>query len=211
MEQKGKIQWMDVWLHSNRKAPNYYEMYLGGGHNKYERTTVSAFPVTMADNDDLSSASGHFGFFISWFGLYGKYEDSHDETRITWDALAQIRLLGTSDQGSNLTLFYGVRNNEFAGDEVMHQQVGGALTFYLLNAWAIQGRYQHLLTETSDQGLEIDGYRFEATTWLEWGALRAYGTWYHEPRESTDVTGNLSLTRREGFEVGLRFYLDFKK
>jgi hypothetical protein len=214
MEQKGKIQWMDIWLHSNKASPSFYEMYLGGDHSAYDRATVTTLPGALAD-DEFSSTSGHFGFFIAWFGLYGKYEDSDDEDRVTWDALAQLRLLGTSDQGSNFTVFYGLKNNEMVGasgaDQVQNQQFGGALTLYLLNAWAAQARYEHLISATSDLGLEVDGYRFEASTWLEWGALRLYGTWFHEPREETNAAGILTTTRREGFNVGLRVYLDFKK
>lgn len=211
MEQKGKIKWMDVWLHSNSSSPSFYEIYLGGEHGTYDRTNVSTLGPLLTD-DEFKSTAGHFGFYVGWFGLYGRYEQSgtSEEDRTVWDALAQVRLLGTSDQGSSLTAFYGLRQEEFLNDTVMNQQAGGAMTIYLLNPWAIQARYQHWLKEDSDNGNSIKGYRFEATTWLEWGAVRAFGTWFHEPTELTNSLGTLT-TRREGVNVGLRIYLDFKK
>jgi len=209
MEQKGKIQWMDLWLHSNQASPSYYEMYLGGEHSHYARDSM---PMAAGLPDEsFNSSSAHAGFYIAWFGVYGKYEDSRTEDRTVWDGLAQLRLLGASDQGSNLTAFYGLENEKFNNDKVQNQEFGGALTLYLLNFWAAQARYSHLINATSDQGLSVGGYRFEGTSWIEWGAVRVFGTWFHEPRESTGAAGSTTTLRREGFNVGLRVYLDFKK
>jgi hypothetical protein len=209
MEQKGRIQWMDLWLQSNQASPSYYEVYLGGKHGLYDRGTVTSGFATP--DDSFQTTGGHLGFFVTWFGIFGQYEKSIDESRVTWDALAQLRLLGSSDQGSNFTVFYGLRDQEFLNEKVLNQQFGGSLTLYLLNPWAIQARYQNLLAKDSDLGNSFDGYRFEATSWLEWGAFRLFGTWFHEPTLITSPAGALTTIRREGYEVGLRVYLDFKK
>lgn len=209
MEQKGKIQWMDLWLHSNVQSPSFYEVYVGGDYGTLETTSTTSLGPLITGGD-YNTTSGHAGIFVSFIGVYGRYERNSDENRTTWDALAQLRLLGTSDQASNLTVFYGFRGEEFLNDKVLHQQAGGSLTLYLLNAWAIQGRYQHFFEETSDNSNTISGHRVEATTWLEWGAVRFYGTWYKEPIELSNAVGRLEATR-EGVNAGLRVYLDFKK
>jgi hypothetical protein len=217
MEQKGKVQWMDLWLktpydsssRSGRGGPWIYDVYIGGDYNLHDRETVAS--LSPAPNEgDYRAIGYHAGFFMSVFGLHAKYENSETEDRTVMDGLLQLRLLGISDQASNLTLFYGLHQQEFLDDTVTMPQAGGSLTFYLVNAWAVQGRYQHFFSKTSDAGNDIEGYRFEGTTWVEWGGVRFFGSWFHEPMEYTTPAGNMRITR-DGVSAGIRVYLDFKK
>lgn len=209
MEQKGKIQWMDLWLNTNTKSPSYYEIYIGADYSLMERSvSTDAGPATLTE--DITSRSGHLGLFVSIFGLYTRYEKSSDSERTSWENLAQLRLLGSSDQGSNLTLFYGFKDLNLSLEKSNHQQAGGYLNLYLLKAWAIQGRYAQILESNTSSGAQLSGHRIEATTWLEWGPLRFFGTWYKEPLEQT--LGNTTTeTSFEGYSIGIRTYLDFKK
>lgn len=218
MEQKGKVQWMDLWLKTpydsasggrGKRGPWLYDVYIGGDYNQHDRESV-ANTGTAPNEGDFRSVGYHAGAFFSVFGVHARYENSDTENRTVWDGLLQMRLLGISDQTSNLTLFYGLHQQEFLNDKVQLQQAGGYLTFYLVNAWAAQARYQHFFEETSDLGNEIKGYRFEATTWVEWGGVRIFGTWFHEPMDYITPTGNMTITR-DGVSAGVRVYLDFKK
>jgi hypothetical protein len=216
MEQKGKVQWMDLWLKtpydtggSRGDGPWIYDVYIGGDYNLHDReSTGTLTPLPAAA--DFRSISYHAGFFISVFGLHGKYENSETEERTVLDGLLQLRLLGVSDQASNITLFYGVHQEELLNDKVTLPQAGGSVTFYLVNAWAVQGRYQHFFKTESDAGNNAEGYRFEGTTWVEWGGVRFFGTWFHEPMEYATPTGDMRLIR-DGVSAGIRVYLDFKK
>lgn len=218
MEQKGKVQWMDLWLKTpydsggsrgGSGGPWIYDVYLGGDYNQNHREARGTFSPLPGEADPRS-VGYHAGFFMSVFGIHGEYEHSEPENRTVWDGLLQLRLLGISDQASNLTLFYGVHQQEFLDDKVNLPQAGGSLTFYLVNAWAVQGRYQLFFKTESDLGNEIEGYRFEGTTWVEWGGVRFFGTWFHEPLEYVSPTGNMRVTR-DGVGAGIRVYLDFKK
>ncbi len=217
MEQKGKVQWMDLWLKTpydekgrrGRGGPWLYDIYLGGDYNLHSRSIVNGANLGVAEGD-ARAVGYHAGAFMSVFGLHGRYEDSEAEDRKTWDGLLQLRLFGVSDQASNFTVFYGVHKQEYVGDKVTLPQAGGSLTFYLVNAWAVQARYQNFFEETSDLGNELKGYRFEGTTWVEWGGVRFFGTWFHEPMEYVTPTGNSRVTR-DGVSAGIRVYLDFKK
>jgi hypothetical protein len=220
MEQKGKVQWMDLWLktpydssssRSGRSsgAPWIYDVYIGGDYNLHDRETVTS--LTPAPNEgDFRAVGYHAGAFVSVFGLHGRYENSETENRTVMDGLLQLRLFGVSDQASNLTVFYGLHQQEFLDDKVVMPQAGGSLTFYLVNAWAVQARYQHFFEESSDAGNELSGYRFEGTTWVEWGGVRFFGTWFHEPMEYITPAGDMRITR-DGVSAGIRVYLDFKK
>lgn len=218
MEQKGKFQWMDIWLNSNTKSPSFYEIYLGGDAAQYESNASlnSAAPTTT---EDLQSWRAHAGMFVSLLGVHGQYEKSEDQsgfhTQEQWDLVGQLRILGHTDQGSNLTGFYGLHRQNFQNsisqnDQVENRQAGGYLTLYVLSFWGLQGKYQHFFKGTSEQGLDVEGHRIEATTWIEWGAVRLYGTWYKEPMKYTSPS-DVTEIEREGFHVGLRVYLDFKK
>ncbi len=217
MEQKGKVQWMDLWLktpydeqrRSGRRGPWIYDVYIGGDYNLHDRETTSTL-VGSPNEGDYRAIGYHAGAFFSVFGLHGRYENSETEDRTVWDGLLQLRLLGVSDQASNLTLFYGLHQQEFLDDKAVMPQAGGSLTFYLVNAWAVQARYQHFFEKKSDAGSDISGYRFEATTWVEWGGVRVFGTWFHEPMEYVSPTGDMRITR-DGVGAGIRVYLDFKK
>lgn len=209
MEQKSNFKWMDMWLIANTKSPSYYEVYIGADHSMMER---SIFVTSNTANtlEGISSKSGHIGMFISLFGLYGRYESSADSERTSWDALAMLRILGTTDQGSNLTLFYGLKDYNLSLDKSQHQQAGGYLTLYLLKAWALQGRYSHFFEATTSSGSQLSGHRMEASTWIEWGPVRLYGSYFKEPLEHS-LGNTASETVFEGYSIGIRTYLDFKK
>lgn len=212
MEQKGRIRWMDVWLNYN-STPTYSEIYIGADHSIYDRSSVGTGPLTLNDAE-FKATRGYLGGFVSIFGLHGSYEKSSDENRELWEAFAMLRLLGSTDQGSNLTLFYGLRGEELEltnqVEGVQNQQAGGYLTLYLFSAWAIQGKYQHYFEEQSDLLNNVEGHRIEASTWIEYGALRFYGTWFKEPLTFSNATGSVEV-ERQGFNAGFRLYLDIKK
>lgn len=210
MEQKGKIQLMDGWLNSNRNPPSYYEVFMGADYSKLERTIFTGPAGPSVTTDDISSKSVHTGMFVSIFGIYGRYEKSNDSERRSWDVLAQLRLLGTSDQASNIVLFYGLKDLTLSLDKTQHQQAGGYLTMYVLRSWAVQGRYAHFFKDTTDWGADLTGRRIEASTWVEYGPIRFYGTYFKEPLEHS-FGGNVTTTTFEGFSIGIRTYLDFKK
>ncbi len=216
MEQKGKIQWMDLWLKtpydsskSGSGGPLIYDVYIGGDYNQHHHETTSVgSPLPSAG--DARAIGYHAGAFISVFGLHGRYEHSDTENRTTGDGLLQLRLLGVSDQASNITLFYGLHRQEYLNDKVTMPQAGGSVTFYLVNFWAVQARYQHFFEKASEAGNNITGYRFEATSWIEWGGVRFFGSWFHEPMEYVTPTGDMRVSR-DGVSGGIRVYLDFKK
>lgn len=210
MEQKGKLQWMDLWLNANSNSPSFYEIFIGADYTTFDQSLASPSGSAAVTTDGLSAKAGHMGMFISIFGVYGRYEKSAHDERVAWDALGQLRLLGASDQGSNLTVFYGLRGLKRYGDFSQNQQAGGSLTLYLLQPWAVQGRYAQFFEKAADSGTLVSGHRIEVTSWLEWGPIRLYGTWFKEPLKLS-ISGNSSDLTYQGYNFGIRTYLDFKK
>ncbi len=211
MEQKGKFQLQDSWLASNRNPPTDYELFVGADYSKLEQDILIEPSGPSTVKEDISSKSVHAGGFYSIFGVYGRYEKSNDSERRAWDALAQLRLLGSSDQSSGIVLFYGLKDLTLSLDKSQHQQAGGYLTLYLLGSWAIQGRYASYFEDRADSGRDLKGHRIEASTWVEYGPIRVYGTYFKEPLEHSLSGAATSTTTFEGFSFGFRTYLDFKK
>ena len=149
---------------------------------------------------------GYFGAFATIVGLYGEYrtvEEDYDQ----WKALFLLRLIGSSDQSTNMTLHYGLLNRSFANDDkIQHQVAGGKIDLYLLKVLALTGLYEHILEAESEQNVDMKGSRVEGGLHIEYGALRVYGSWFQEKIERVDGLGAESEMTREGIQFGLRLY-----
>lgn len=213
MEQKGNIRWMDAWLNTS-SSPSYSELYLSVIHSEFEREQLDpATGNTLSTFEEVRSVTGQLGGFVSIFGLHGEFESNTDEDRERWQAYAMLRLFGSTDQGTNLTGFFGAVDETYqilgTEDKVQQLQAGGYMTLYLLSAWALQLKYHSYMSEQTDLGYDREGHRYEATTWVEYGALRLFGSWFQEEMTSVGL-GQEIVHQRQGITAGFRLYLDIK-
>ncbi|MEM7647321.1 MAG: hypothetical protein AAF203_10460 [Pseudomonadota bacterium] len=200
LEQKKNSQLMDTWLMFN--APSPYEFFFSLDTSSFEqKTTISG----LESQQSFRNYRAAFGAFVTIAGLYAEYETSDEELE-QWKALFMFRLIGSSDQSTNLTLHYGLMNQEYDGtDPTQHQVAGVRSTFYLLKALALTGQYEMIFKATSEQGNEIEGSRVEAGAHIEYGALRFYGSWYQEDMDRV-ISGVEQKQIREGILFGTRIY-----
>lgn len=80
------------------------------------------------------------------------------------------------------------------------------MDLYLLRAFALTGRYEHILKAESKNEISIEGYRVEGGAHIEYGAMRIYGTWFDERLELIDALSAEWTQRRSGILFGTRFY-----
>lgn len=201
LAQKNRIELMDMWLMFN--APSPYEFYLSVDTSTIEQSTLVNDIETNSQN--FRNYRVALGAFVTAVGLYGEYETSDEELE-QWKALFMLRLLGSSDQSTNLTAHYGLMNQDFNDDPTQYQVGGGRLTLYFLKAFAITGLYEAILNSTSEQDIESEGRRIEAGAHIEYGALRIYGSWYEETMELTDLLSQQRTRKRTGILFGTRLY-----
>ena len=203
MEQKSKIKLMDTWLAYNKPSP--YEFFFSVDTSNVEQENqVGNNPASPSQT--FRNYRGSLAAFVTMVGLYGEYEQS-DEELTQWKALFMFRLLGYSDQSTNLTLHYGLMNQDFNEDPVQFQVGGGRLNFYLIKAFALTGLYEHIFEATSEnQELTQQGHRWEAGAFIEYGALRIYGSYYQEKMDIVTPLMIESTRTRQGLLYGLRFY-----
>lgn len=200
LAQKSKIKLMDTWLGYNQPSP--YEFFFSLDTSSVEREeTVGSNTPTI---ESFRNYRGSFAAFVTAVGLYGEYETSDEELE-QWKALFLVRLLGSSDQSTNLTLHYGLMNQDYNDDPIQFQVGGGRMNFYIIKAFALTGAYDHIFKAESEQGVEQEGLRWEAGAFIEYGALRIYGSFYQEKLDINDGTTQ-SERVRQGILYGTRFY-----
>lgn len=201
LSQKSRNKLMDSWLSYNEPSPYEFFFSVDTSSLEQEVTIGNTSPV----NQSYRNYRGAVGAFVTMVGLYGEYESSDEELQ-QWKALFMVRLLGHSDQSTNLVLHCGLMGQDFNNDKTQFQVGGARMNLYLVKAFALTGQYENIFKATSEQGIEQEGFRWEAGALLEFGALRFYGSWY---QESLDITtpSLIDFTRvRQGVQYGLRFY-----
>jgi hypothetical protein len=199
LAQKSKNKLMDTWLGYNLPSP--YEFYLSVDTSSLEREVDT--------NGTLSSQTfrnyrGSFGAFVTAVGLHGEYESSDEELQ-QWKALFMVRLLGSSDQSTNFTIHYGLMGREENDDPTQFQVGGGRINLYLIKAFALTGQYDYIFNAESENGVEQEGFRYEAGAFIEFGALRFYGSWFEEVIEILNAPSPTEQTR-QGILFGARLY-----
>ncbi len=200
LEQKSKIKLMDTWLGYNEPDP--YEFFFSLDTSGVNRELTDAAGNTQQEG--FRNYRGAFGAFVTAVGLYGEYESS-DEELDQWKALFMVRLLGHSDQTTNFVLHYGLMGRNDNDDKTQFQVGGGRMNIYIIKAFAINGQYDHIFEAESENGIVQSGFRYEAGAFIEYGALRLYGSWYEE---SIDLLNGSTESQqiRNGILYGARFY-----
>ena len=200
LEQKKNIKLMDMWLMYN--APSPYEFFLGVDTSSLENTvTINQVETSQS----FRNYRAHIGAFVTIVGLYGEYETSDEELE-QWKALFMLRLLGSSDQSTNITIHYGLMGRDLNNDKTQYQVGGGKLNLYLIRAFAIHGLYEYMIKATSEAGIESEGHRVEGGAHIEFGAIRLYGSWFSEELELMTSLGQESQVQRSGILFGTRIY-----
>ncbi len=199
LSQKNRNQLMDAWLGYNLPSP--YEFFLSVDTSNVEQEVTLN---NLSSSQTFRNYRASMAAFVTMVGLYGEYETSDEELE-QWKALFMFRLLGTSDQSTNLTLHYGLMNQDFNGDPTQFQVGGGRISLYLIKAFALTGQYDHIFKSESEAGIEQEGFRYEAGAFIEYGAFRIYGSWYEE-RIDLDSGTVQSERSRKGVLFGGRLY-----
>lgn len=200
LSQKQRNKLMDTWLFYNQPSP--YEFFLSIDTSSFDQEVLSGNTI---NEQSFRNYRGGFGAFVTMVGLYGEYETSDEELE-QWKALFMLRLLGSSDQSTNLTIHYGLANQNFNNDPIQFQVAGGSMNLYIIKAFALTGRYDYFLSAESEAGIKQEGSRYEAGAFIEYGALRFYGSWFQENMQLIDPTLLESTRLRRGILFGTRLY-----
>lgn len=205
LAQKQSIKLMDLWLSMNRSG-SLFEASVGGGPVGY-RYRETGGGVTTA-NGNKTSQQYTLSMFVGFFGIEGEYEETNHDLK-TYGGDVALRLLGDSQQGTHLTVKYGLQKREDSSNipkEIWSNQFAQAdLNLYIVSFFGIKGQYRHYLPDKSTQGTDLHGNRTTAGAFFDLGMLILYGDYFQEKLEYEKTTG-ITTKSREGFEYGAKFY-----
>jgi hypothetical protein len=205
LAQKEHMALLDSWLAVNRQA-NIFEIFGGGGPEFFHyKSTSNGTTTETSEKGSLYRA----GLYAWNFGLEGEYENTGNHLE-GMAGIAAIRLLGTSNQGTNLTVKYGMRRLVDSGDATEYQWrnhlAEGTLTLYLFSFFGLHGGYRHYFKATSNTGaVDMEGGRAMGGGFIELGWLRLYGELFKETMERDDGT-TLTEKERAGVAAGGTLY-----
>lgn len=199
MKTKKKMALMDQWLALNTSATPF-EFFLGGDRSFYD------LEDNLGSSDEYNASRGKIGLYGLIFGIEGDYETSN-EKYTAWSALWALRLLGSSSQGTNITLKHGIYDmNLSGGDKFQNIFVSGDITLQLASFMGVRGVYRKYMEDESNNGKKVSGNRITGIFFIDSSFLRIYGEWFKEVLDFKE-TGVDTLTQtREGTRFGLTFF-----
>lgn len=177
LETRDRMRLQDLWLALHSPSP--YEFFLGGDYQFAQVSGGQRFKAW-----ELFAAA-----YASIFGLEARRESQLDATR--WTGLFNFRIFGYHAQGTQITLQAGLRSQELPGDDSYRNPTAGVwMSIYLARFFGIQGVYRHFFESTPNStGTRFSGNRYEGGAFLDFRALRVFGTYVSESENSTTRTG----------------------
>lgn len=201
LAQKDRNNMMDMWLSMNSPSP--YELMLGISYNSYDQESSAAAGTT----NKYTSYQGTFSAYAQFVGLTAEYENNTQEGFNDLSGLFNLRLLGSSIQGSYLTLHYGMRTHTQSNPQVaLRQQFAQAsLQMYVIKQFGFDGLYRYYMPVTDDTLGEVKGNLTEAGAFIDFKNFRVFGTWYKEVQNST-LSSTITDNTRTGIRSGLKIF-----
>lgn len=198
--QKERNQWMDQWLMLHTPTP--YEFAL-------EVSSVNYTLTSTTPKSQYKTIEGSLTAYATLVGLEVQTNNNFSEGFIDDRGLFHLRLLGSSDQGTHLTLSLGQQSRKYTSNNNLQRRQNFSqadLTLYLNNHFGIQGIYRMYQDLKNDSTFgDLSGTWQHYNVFIDFEALRIFGGLY---RENETQTLNNSTTQRtiEGTHGGLRFY-----
>lgn len=203
LERKDRHAMMDLWLSFNSPSP--FEFSLGGA---YVSSLTKKDNAGVISEERHVSSSGRVEAYALLVGLSGEYENNIKESYNDVVGTFHLRLFGASIQSTALTVGYGLRTREGGGDTPyrLAQQFGEVhLQLYIMKYFGFEGRYRNYLSASEDVLGDTKGELQEAGAFVDFSAIRVFGTWYKEETTSTKSAVD-SKTERTGVKSGIKIF-----
>jgi len=200
LAQKDRNRMMDMWLSMNSPSP--YELMLGISYNSYDQEATGA-----ATANKYTSYQGTFSAYAQFVGLTTEYENNTQEGFNDLSGMFNLRLAGSSIQGSYLTLHYGMRTHTQSTPQLtLRQQFAQAsLQMYVIKQFGFDGLYRYYMPTTDDTIGDVKGNLTEAGAFIDFQNFRIFGSWYKDV-ENAQLGGVITEYTRTGIRSGLKIF-----
>lgn len=206
LAQKQRNQLMDQWLSMNT-YDNPYEFFIEGDSSEFHHY----FNSEPEERTKFRRWHARAGAYASIIGIEGGYEPFF-QNRGSWDGSLNLRLLGTAQQNTNITLRAGLKTyseSEEGSDFTERFQnvfTGVQTTLYLTQFFGLEGHYHRLMPAPSNRGRSLQGENSRAYIFLDFFALRLFGGWNKEVLIYNDKGSDRRLENRDGYFGGIRIW-----
>lgn len=150
LETRDRIRLMDLWLALHSPSP--YEFFVRGDY------------LTAGSATGLGIAAGAFA---SIFGLEGQHEHLEGSRN---HGIFNLRIFGFQDQGTNITLQGGLRQQASARDPFWGAHVAVCMNRF----FGMEGGFRRYFAESPAN-------RYEGGLFIDFNFVRVYGTAFAEP------------------------------
>lgn len=177
--QRDQRRTQDLWLAMNTPTP--YEFSLGGDYRFLDS------PKDERDHRFRLEA------FAKIFGLTLEKESEPNR----WNAFANVRLFGLHQQGTNLTVFAGLRSQS-QPRSFRSAVYGASATLYVSRFAGIEAQYRKIADGNFDpSGSGKGGSQVEGNLFIDFKFLRIYGGL---------LRSRVDPSREKGTQLGLRLF-----
>lgn len=198
LEMKNRNQMMDMWLSMNSPSP--YEFSLG-------LLYINNEVLHPVEDKNLPSYAGEFTAHAQFVGLTVEHENNSREGHSDLTGMFNLRLLGNSLQNTSLTLHYGQLTRELSGLTLKPQFAQATLQIYISKYFGLEGKYRHYLPFDDISVGEVTGTNTEAGIFIDFKALRIFGSWYDESFQNKIPAGiETDFSRRTGIKSGIKIF-----
>ena len=200
LNQKDRNRLMDQWLMLHTPTP--YEFAL-------ELDSLDYGVTTAGTTTQYKTLTGSFLAYASVVGLEFKTNNNATEGFIDNTSYFHIRMLGSADQGSHLTLSLGQKSRKYQDETIpiRNQYLGQVdLTLYFNKNFGFtylnKGYYP--ITGHAIWG-DLNGSQQSLRLFIDFAALRIFGGLYSET-ESQTLAGISTQKKIQGSTIGLKLY-----
>ncbi len=203
LETKDRNRMMDMWLAMNTKS-SPYEAMVGAS---YKSTRVD---IGTPGETSYTSADGYLTLHASIIGLSFEHENNVQDQFQDVNGMLNLRVFGNSIQSTYLTFHYGQRTRTFTdtspGRAFKNQFGQVSLQLYVTKYFGIDGIYRQYLPAAEESlNQEMRGTLSEAGLFIDFKALRVFGSWYQDT-EIIKSAGVDTTTSRNGTKAGIKLY-----
>ncbi len=198
LEQKSRIQMMDMWLTMNSPSP--YELVIGGHY------------LSTQNNENTESLQSYDGELQAFAGLAGvsfEHQNNTPLVRSQSAAALNLRLLGNSQQNSFFLLKLGQRSLSLAQNQeaILFRTAfaDASLQMYITDHLGFLTGYRSYFAAEEGTSVYTNGSKVAADLYIEFIRLRI-SLGYFEERENFTLSDIKYEDINKGLRTGLYFY-----
>lgn len=196
MAQQDRNKMMDLWLAMNSPSP--FEYMIGLTANSWTNTT-------RFENQNLNIQA-----YAQMIGLRAEFSnESQDSIKDTTSAL-ELRLFGNSLQNSLLTIQAGQRTREFKNEngapQAQQNFTGVTAQLYFSKYFGLNAEYLKFQPYQDHVIGELNGTYQEVRIFIDFDAVRIFGSQFTDTELRTPAGGNEASTQRSGSKTGIQIF-----